>query len=111
MHVTQKSISTIIDNIYQITGSFYYERWDLHIEENQKNKIIEKCKNNPWDAFGEYNVVNIESIDGFKFHFEQKAWTMLRLSGTEPVLRIYAEASTQAEVLAILQTVKNTVLA
>jgi phosphomannomutase len=43
-------------------------------------------------------VVNIETIDGLKFHREDGSWVMLRVSGTEPVVRIYAEATSEQEV-------------
>lgn len=111
MQTTNKKISEIINDIYKITGAFCYERWDLHISIEQKTKIIAACKANEYSAFGQYQVANVESIDGYKFHIDATAWVMLRLSGTEPVLRIYAEATTKNQVLSILQAAKDTVLA
>jgi phosphomannomutase len=54
---------------------------------------------------------NIETIDGFKFHFDNNEWVMIRPSGTEPVLRGYAESSTLDGANAILEATKATVLA
>ena len=52
----------------------------------------------------------IETIDGFKFFFDADTWLMIRPSGTEPVLRTYAEASTQEKVFDILADTKATIL-
>lgn len=52
---------------------------------------------NPHDHFAGRRVDSIERIDGVKFDFEQDDWLLLRLSGTEPVIRCYAEADTQKE--------------
>jgi phosphomannomutase len=49
-------------------------------------------------------------VDGFKFTFEKGKWVMFRASGTEPVLRVYAQAPTQEEAIAILEAAKATIL-
>jgi phosphomannomutase len=49
-------------------------------------------------------------MDGFKFFFEDESWVMIRPSGTEPVLRVYAEAPTSADSFKILDTVKAVLL-
>jgi phosphomannomutase len=56
--------------------------------------------------FGPYNVVNINQIDGYKYELENNCWCMIRLSGTEPLLRIYAEGNTPEETMDILQNVR-----
>jgi phosphomannomutase len=55
-------------------------------------------------------VDRIETTDGFKFFFDEDTWLMIRPSGTEPVLRTYAEASTQEKVFDILAEAKSTIL-
>jgi phosphomannomutase len=55
-------------------------------------------------------VTKTEDMDGFKFFFEDGSWVMIRPSGTEPVLRIYAESSGSAEAIAILDTVKTVLI-
>ena len=64
-----------------------------------------------WTSFQDYRIQKEESIDGYKFHLDENSWVMLRLSGTEPILRIYAESSNRDHVLDILQKTKDTVLA
>ena len=60
--------------------------------------------------FGKYEVERVETIDGFKFFFDADTWLMIRPSGTEPVLRTYAEAKTQEKVFDILADCKATIL-
>ncbi len=103
-----KSLEELINEVYEIVGEFKFERSDLHIDEQLKQDIIANCKANKYDSFGDYQVQNIETIDGFKFHFPNDRWVMIRPSGTEPVLRVYAEAPTIEEVRTILsQTEKE----
>ncbi|MDD5422796.1 MAG: phosphoglucomutase/phosphomannomutase family protein, partial [Candidatus Omnitrophica bacterium] len=48
-------------------------------------------------------VVKINRLDGDKFICKDSSWLMMRLSGTEPILRVYAEAPTEKQALAILE--------
>ena len=98
-----KSLDDLIDEVYEIVGAFKFERNDLHITEELKNKTIENCKNGSYKNFGKYTVDSVGTIDGFKFFFDDNRWLMIRPSGTEPVLRTYAEAPTMDEVRDILR--------
>ena len=104
-----KTLDDLISEVYEIVGEFKFERSDLHIDENLKLKIVENCKNNIYKNFGSYNVESIETIDGFKFHFPNERWVMIRPSGTEPVLRVYAEAPTMKEVREILSITEESI--
>lgn len=107
MNSTGKSLKELIREIYDVIGEFHYERADLHLEESEKQRVIAQCKNGI-SSFGKFNVVNINEIDGFKYELPNDCWTMIRASGTEPLLRIYAEGNTKDEVLDILSTVRAT---
>lgn len=98
-----KSLDELIQEVYEIVGDFQFERSDLHINDALKQEIIQNCKNNVYTSFGEYKVERVETIDGFKFFFPNERWVMIRPSGTEPVLRVYAEAPTMEEVRKILK--------
>jgi phosphomannomutase len=103
-----KKLSTLLEEVYAITGRFSYERMDVEFNKNIRNKIIERCKNNEYTEFGEYLVTRIESIDGYKFHLGDDQWVMIRSSGTEPVLRIYVDAINSEQSGSILRAVLNT---
>lgn len=111
MAKTGKSLRELIQEVYDVVGSFAVERYDLHLAEELKQSIIGKCKNGEYTSFGNYKVVKVEDMDGFKFHLDTGAWVMIRPSGTEPVLRTYSEASTSEESFKILDATKATLLA
>ena len=80
------------------------------MKEEQKLDIIEKCKSNAYTQFGDLKIERVETIDGFKFFFDENSWIMIRPSGTEPVLRTYAEAPTQEKAFEILEKVHKALL-
>jgi phosphomannomutase len=104
-----KTLDELIEEVYAIVGSFKYERNDLHITEELKQKIIANCKNNVYTSFGKYKVQEVQTLDGFKYILDENRWIMIRPSGTEPVLRNYAEAPTLEEVREILNIIKETI--
>jgi phosphomannomutase len=110
MAKTGKSLKDLIAEVYEITGPFAFERNDLHIKEELKNQIVENCKAGKYKAFGNYQVQRLEDLDGWKYFINDNEWIMIRASGTEPVLRTYAESSSKENALAILQAVKKTLL-
>ncbi len=104
-----KTLDDLIQEVYEIVGSFKFERSDLHITEELKQKIIKNCESNAYSSFGDYNVKELQTIDGFKYFFDDERWVMIRPSGTEPVLRTYAEAPTMDEVRKILKMTEQTI--
>ena len=107
---TGKTISQLIEDVYAKVGKFAVERYDLHINNDLKLSIIDNCKQNKYDSFGEYKVERVEDTDGFKFHLGNETWVMIRPSGTEPVLRVYAEATDSNAAFAILEATKAAIL-
>lgn len=105
-----KSLDDLINEVYEIVGEFKFERNDLHINEDLKQTIIKQCQNNDFKAFGNYKIVDVQTIDGFKYFFENGNWVMIRPSGTEPVLRVYAEAENLEEVRNILKATEETIV-
>ena len=110
MAKTGKSLRELIQMVYDEVGTFASERDDLHIDNETKERVIANCVEGTYTAFGPYEVVRTESVDGFKYRFSDGSWVMIRPSGTEPVLRVYAEAPTAADVRKILDATRDTIL-
>lgn len=108
---TGKKLSELIQEVYDIIGSFAMERYDLRVPEEQKLSIIQRCKNAEYASFGEYSVKGMETIDGYKFILSDDSWVMIRPSGTEPLLRVYGQSTNYDATIAILEATKKTILA
>jgi len=104
-----KTLEELIAEVYAIVGTFKYERSDLHISEVLKQQVLADCTNNTHKAFGPYEVRRLETVDGWKYHFDADQWLMIRASGTEPVLRTYAESDTLENARKILAACKETI--
>jgi len=96
--------------VYNIVGSFGFHRIDLKLPEAQKLQIVEQCKKDAFSAFGPYKVQRVDTLDGFKFILSDDQWVMIRPSGTEPVLRTYAEGADVSEAKAILEATHGVIL-
>jgi phosphomannomutase len=107
MAKTGKTLRQLIQEVYDIVGPFATDRYDLHIEESKKMAVIQACQNHAFTSFGPYHVQTVESIDGFKFYFDDDRWVMIRPSGTEPLLRVYAQAPTATEAVQMLDAAKQ----
>ena len=104
-----KSLENLIQEIYDLVGEFKYWRDDLHLDETLKQEIVENCKNGHYTQFGPYKVEKVDTTDGYKFFLGDDQWMMIRPSGTEPVLRCYAESTDLAGALRILEACKSTI--
>lgn len=111
MAKTNKSLNYLIQEVYDLVGSFAVERYDLHVSESIKNKVINHCKSGKYTQFMEYKVLSTEDLDGYKFHLSDGGWVMIRPSGTEPVLRVYAESKNSTGAFNILDATKSVILA
>lgn len=98
----KKKVLDILKAIDKEYGSYEYRRLDVKYPDDKKPKLMEMLKVAPPKEILGKKVVQIKTPDGFKFICEDESWLMLRLSGTEPILRIYAEASSEKKAFAIL---------
>ena len=91
------------------TGAHYYGRTDLHLANDIKEDAMRRAGEKP-TRMGSFKVLETGTLDGVKFYLDAptngngaEAWVLVRASGTEPLLRIYAEASSPELVTQILQ--------
>ncbi len=88
------SVNELLRRLGKQFGPHQYARLDTHFPLEKRAALMDRCKSQPPSKLAGSPVVNIKSFDGVKFIAKNGAWLMLRGSGTEPVLRIYAEAPT-----------------
>lgn len=99
----KKSSLALLKAMDKEYGTFEYRRFDEEYPDEKKPKLMEYLKvNPPKDILGK-KVVETNAADGYKFICKDRSWLMLRLSGTEPILRIYAEAPTEKKAFQYLE--------
>jgi alpha-D-glucose phosphate-specific phosphoglucomutase len=109
-----KPLGELAADLQREYGPHFYGRRDLHISEEVKQGVIARARNDGTKRLGDYSVVRRESLDGIKFFLDAPAnsngadaWVLFRASGTEPLLRIYAEAATPELVNEILSSAED----
>lgn len=107
MAYRKKALPEILESIEKEYGAFYYRRIDTEYPDEHKQKLINTLKSNPPDKILKKKVAEIKTYDGVKLILEDKSWLLLRLSGTEPILRIYSEAKTDKTALEMLEAGKR----
>jgi phosphomannomutase len=84
-------------------GPHHYDRIDAHFPLEKRAALMTFCKNNPPQKLIKSPLKDVKSYDGVKFIAEDGSWLMLRGSGTEPILRIYAEAKSARDAKKLLE--------
>jgi phosphomannomutase/UTP-glucose-1-phosphate uridylyltransferase len=95
--VTRRKISELREEVYKLTGRMYGVEAGMPAMPEMRIVIPKRLKKTPLRKIGKYKVLNTSYADGTKFLLENDNWALLRFSGTEPVLRIFAEADTEAK--------------
>ena len=90
----KKTPSQLIDYLYSKVGPHHYERVDLEFPSTEREKIMERLASRMPTTIAQSEVTKFNPIDGYHFTLADGSWLLIRFSGTEPILRIYAEAST-----------------
>jgi len=99
---TGKSPSQLIDYLYSKVGPHYFKRIDIEFPAEKRQEITDRIKHNPPQSIDGIKV-KLDTKDGFRFTLADTSWLLIRFSGTEPVLRLYAESNTQARVESLLE--------
>ncbi|HWX94940.1 MAG TPA: phosphoglucomutase/phosphomannomutase family protein [Terriglobales bacterium] len=91
-----KSLGRQLQELFAKVGSFYPQRQSFRLTEEVKEKFTKKLHSDPRELLG-WKVGEVVRTDGLKLVFENGSWICYRLSGTEPVVRVYSEASSETE--------------
>jgi phosphomannomutase len=88
-----KTLGQLVDQLHAEFGEHHYGRMDLELPPGQKEKAIAHFSDSKLSQLLEWTVVRREDLDGIKVYLNEIGWVMVRASGTEPMLRIYAETN------------------
>jgi phosphomannomutase len=94
--VERAPVNQLLRRLEKQFGPHHYARLDTRFPLEQRAALMEFCKEQPPAKLAGSPLAEIKSFDGVKFVARDGSWLMLRGSGTEPVLRIYAEAKSDA---------------
>lgn len=99
----QKPLDELLAEVEAITGPFAFDKTDLALNRNERNKILDFCKNGLFTEFGSCKVLKTDDTDGYKFYFSDDEWILLRPSTIHPLVRLYAEAPSHDRVRELIQ--------
>jgi phosphomannomutase len=99
----KQSINKLLAALEKRYGPHRYARIDTHFPLEKRAALMGFCKANPPAKLLKSSVADVKSYDGVKFIAQDGSWLMLRGSGTEPILRIYAEAPSDAGAQRLLE--------
>jgi phosphomannomutase len=105
----RKPLGQLVADLQREFGAHYYGRRDLHITEEMKQSAIQRARADQTKHLGRYSIKRKEGLDGIKFFLDAstngngaESWVLFRMSGTEPLLRVYSEAAAPELVTEIL---------
>lgn len=99
---TDMGVADLLAELEDKVGPHHYDRLDLHFDESQRSAILARLQHGAPASLGGKRVERMDTIDGFRYLLSGGYWTLVRFSGTEPLLRIYAEAESPAAVRLLL---------
>jgi len=110
MAMEEKSIDEILKELKDEYGEVHYDRIDLLHDKPNRMQLIPNLQSNPPRQMCGLKVeklstyCGVEVVNGIKFHFaDQRSWLLIRASETEPLMRIYAEATSDDRVQRLLR--------
>ena len=104
-----RSIGEQIHDLFAKVGSFYPRRENFRLTDEVKAKFTSKLRNDPRDLGGR-KVAQVVRTDGLKLLFDDGSWVCYRLSGTEPVVRVYSESRSESDLEKLSSAAKQWVL-
>jgi phosphomannomutase len=97
-------LSELIEYLQNDVGPAVYKREDIHVKDFlSKAEMTKRLADAAPDKIAGERVIKVDDYDGVKYHLADDSWLLIRPSGTEPVLRVYAEAGSEAAVDAMIQ--------
>jgi phosphoglucomutase len=105
-----RSLGEQLRDLFAKVGSFYPRRENFRLTPEVKEKFTSKLRSDPRELGG-LKVANVVRTDGLKLLFDDGSWVLYRLSGTEPVVRVYSEARSTESSNKLSEAAKQWVMA
>ncbi len=99
------SVKQQLEALFKKVGPRYTVRVNLSLDPGVQQRLLEKLARD-WEKFDGQKVAKIDRTDGLKMIREDGSWVLMRLSGTEPVVRVYCEAPSQEELERLVDSAK-----
>ncbi len=107
LSITGKSLSALLEEINSAFGTFYMAENDLRFDAQTKSRLEKKLFEQKEVPELGFDIAHISYRDGLKLYFTNGGWIVVRFSGTEPLLRIFAEMSNEADAAAVSARMKK----
>jgi alpha-D-glucose phosphate-specific phosphoglucomutase len=104
------SLGEMLEELFRKDGALYSERVGIKLTPEVKDRLQKRLSSDPPDSIGGRRVAEVNRMDGVKYIFDDGSWILLRMSGTEPIVRCYAETNTKKDLEVLLETGSKFVL-
>jgi len=86
-------MSKIVEHLQEEAGPSYYERIDVRFPEEKREEVYGRfAGEHPTELAGQ-KIDHVQTLDGYKYFLSDGSWLLVRSSGTEPLIRLYTEAT------------------
>lgn len=103
----RKPLSKIIADLQKEVGPLYFIREDFHLSSAAIQELRNRLSHESPLQIPKFLLKNVGKRDGFKYYFEDGSWLLIRPSGTEPLLRVYAESTSPQKTRALIKAGKQ----
>src|SRR5215813_345261 len=104
------SLGEMLEELFRKEGALYSERVGIKLTPEVKSRLQKRLSSDPPDSIDGRHVSEVNRMDGVKYIFDDGSWMLLRMSGTEPVVRCYAETNTKKDLEVLIETGSKFVL-
>ena len=98
----RKDPADLFAELFRKVGPHYYDRVDVEMSAHERTLVEARLPELKPDVIAGLRVTGIDTKDGLRFKLEDGAWALIRLSGTEPLMRIYTEVPREELVPVVL---------
>ena len=102
-----KELPDLLAELFDKVGPHYYDRIDVTMTEAERERVRSRLQDLKPNTIAGVPVTSIDRTDGLRFVLQDGAWALIRLSGTEPLMRVYTEVRAQKQVQPVLNALRE----